>query len=67
MPLPSHSPDRFDPVGSLVAAHRGQGLAIDGWTACPQWYGERLDLDRAIDVLHPVANPGAYRRAAPLP
>jgi len=42
-----------------VATNRANGLAIDGWTACPVWYGERLDLPWAIGVLHPVANPPA--------
>jgi 5-methylcytosine-specific restriction endonuclease McrA len=49
-----------NPAAALLAAHRAQGLAIDAWTACPDWHGERLDLGWALDVLHPAANPGAY-------
>jgi HNH endonuclease/uncharacterized protein DUF222 len=56
-----------DPPAALVAAHRAQGLTIDGRTACPKWYGERVDLHWAISVLHPRANPGAYRPAAQSP
>jgi hypothetical protein len=28
---------------------------INSRTACPQWLGERLDVGRALDVLHPLA------------
>jgi Domain of unknown function (DUF222)/HNH endonuclease len=56
-PAPPAVPD--DPAAALVAAHRVQGLAIDGRRTVPTWYGERLDLGWAIDVLHPAANPGA--------
>jgi 5-methylcytosine-specific restriction endonuclease McrA len=56
-----------DPAAALVAAHRAQGLAIHPWTAGPEWHGERLDLDWAISVLHPAANPGAYRPAGHSP
>jgi hypothetical protein len=56
-----------DPAAALVAAHRGQGLAIDAWTAGPAWHGERLDLGWAIDVLHPAANRGAYPPAGRSP
>ena len=35
------------------------GLRIDPHTATPDWYGERLDLDWAITLLHPAtADPG---------
>jgi len=47
-----------DPVEALRARHRAQGLALDAWTACPSWLGERLDLDWAISVLHPLATRG---------
>jgi hypothetical protein len=56
-----------DPTGALVAAHRAQGLAIDARTGWPGWLGERLDLGWALDVLHPAANPGAYRPGGPSP
>jgi hypothetical protein len=50
-----------DPAAALVATHRTQGLRVDTWTAGTGWHGERLDLGWALDVLHPAANPGAYR------
>jgi HNH endonuclease len=50
-PVPPDSPH------ALVAANRARGLAIDSWTGCPSWLGERLDLGWAIDVLHPAAKP----------
>jgi hypothetical protein len=46
-------------VQAIRAANRAPGLAIDGWTSCPSWLGERLDLGWAIDVLHSAANPAA--------
>jgi hypothetical protein len=48
---------------ALVAANRAHGLAIDARTSLPSWCGERLDLGWAIGVLHPAANPAAYRTA----
>ena len=39
------------PCAHLAAA----GITIDGDTATPDWYGERLDLDWAILVLRPPA------------
>ena len=59
VPLPTPAP--ADPVGTLVAQHRAQGLAIHARTGCPTWLGERLDLDWAIGVLHPLARGGAAR------
>jgi hypothetical protein len=56
-----------DAAAALVAAHRGQGLAIEARTAGPEWHGERLDLGWAIGVLHPAANPGAYPPAGRSP
>ena len=49
------------PMPALVAANRAHGLMIDARTGLPAWCGERLDLGWAIDVLHPAANPAAYR------
>jgi HNH endonuclease len=51
---PAVSPDAGRALG---AEHRARGLAIGPRTACPSWLGERLDLDWAIGVLHPAANP----------
>jgi hypothetical protein len=48
-----------DPMQAIVAANRARGVAIDGWTSCPSWLGERLDVGWAIDVLHPAANPAS--------
>jgi hypothetical protein len=48
-----------DPMQALRASHEAQGLRLHARTACPQWLGERLDVGWAIDVLHPLANPGA--------
>ncbi len=56
--LPGHLAD------ALVAAHRARGLAIDGRTGCPSWSGERLDVDWAIGLLHPAAQPTPARAAA---
>jgi 5-methylcytosine-specific restriction endonuclease McrA len=44
-----------DPVGELRAQNDAHGLAIHPHTATPSWQGERLDLDHAICVLHPLA------------
>jgi len=52
-----------DPTQALVAAHRARGVLIDARTGCPSWLGERLDLDWAIAVLHPAADPPAPRLA----
>jgi hypothetical protein len=53
--VPPSAPVPADPVATLLARQRAQGLAIDPWTARPSWLGERLDLGWAIDVLHPAA------------
>ena len=55
--IPPMPPLPRDPMRALVATNRANGHAIDAWTGCPAWYGERLDLGWAIGVLHPVANP----------
>ncbi|MGH7264934.1 MAG: DUF222 domain-containing protein, partial [Candidatus Rokuibacteriota bacterium] len=61
--VPAPPPVPPDPIDALVATHQARGLAIDARTAIPSWLGERLDLGWAISVLHPAANPGAYRPA----
>jgi hypothetical protein len=53
-----------DPMQALVATNQAHGLAIDAWTACPSWLGERLDLGWAIDVLRPACNPAEPRPAS---
>ena len=44
-----------DPVDQLRAQNDAAGLHIDARTSMPSWLGERLDLDYAIAVLHPLA------------
>jgi len=44
-----------DPVQALRARNEAAGLHIDGRTSRAGWVGERLDVGRAIDVLHPRA------------
>jgi 5-methylcytosine-specific restriction endonuclease McrA len=53
VPPPSAVP--ADPVEDLRAGHVARGLRIHPRTACPQWFGERLDVGWALDVLHPLA------------
>jgi hypothetical protein len=57
----------LDPTRTLVTTNQALGLAIDERTSLPAWHGERLDLGWALGVLHPAANPGAYRPAGPSP
>jgi hypothetical protein len=44
-----------DPVDVLMDWNAAAGLDIHPRTALPAWLGDRLDLGRAIDVLHPLA------------
>jgi hypothetical protein len=46
-----------DPAGALRAQNAAQGLTLHARTGLPQWFGERLDVRWAIDVLHPRAAP----------
>ena len=46
-----------DPFGVLRARHEAEGLALNARTATPMWFGERLDVGWAIDVLRPVSAP----------
>jgi Domain of unknown function (DUF222)/HNH endonuclease len=52
-PPPTEAPG--DAAKILRACHDAQGLRLNARTTCPGWLGERLDLDWAIDVLHPRA------------
>jgi hypothetical protein len=45
-----------DPAGAIRAQHAAQGLNLHARTGLTQWFGERLDVGWAIDVLHPQAN-----------
>ena len=51
-PLP---PVPADPVGTLRTRNDAEGIHIDALTSTPGWLGERLDVEYAIDVLHPLA------------
>jgi 5-methylcytosine-specific restriction endonuclease McrA len=53
VPPPPEVPD--DPVKLLRARHDSEGLVLQARTAMPGWFGERLDVGWAIDVLHPLA------------
>jgi 5-methylcytosine-specific restriction endonuclease McrA len=50
-----------DPVATMRARHEASGLCLHARTALPLWSGERLNVGYAIDVLHPLANPGGAR------
>jgi 5-methylcytosine-specific restriction endonuclease McrA len=56
--LPPPAPVPADPVGALRERSEAQGLRLDARTTCPEWDGEPLDLGYALDVLHPMAQPG---------
>jgi 5-methylcytosine-specific restriction endonuclease McrA len=53
--VPPPPPVPPDPVTVLRERHEAAGLQLDPATATPDWFGERLDLGWAIDVLHPPA------------
>jgi HNH endonuclease len=55
-PLPQvPAPVPGDPAGALGALNAAQGLTLHPRTGLAQWYGERLDVRRAIDLRHPRA------------
>ncbi|HSE03569.1 MAG TPA: hypothetical protein VLK35_05370 [Methylomirabilota bacterium] len=57
-PLPEVPPPAAvtaDPVAALQTCHDAHGLRLNGRIAGARWLGERLDVGRAIDVLHPRA------------
>jgi len=53
LPAPAVVP--ADPAGTLQAQNAAQGLKLHARTGLAEWYGERLDVRWAIDVLHPRA------------
>jgi hypothetical protein len=59
VPAPALLP--IDPVEAMRVWHAAHGLHLGPRTACPQWFGERLDLGYALDVLHPLAQPSPHR------
>jgi 5-methylcytosine-specific restriction endonuclease McrA len=48
-----------DPAGAIRAQNAAQGLTLHARTGLAQWYGERLDVRWAIDLLHPRAGRSA--------
>jgi hypothetical protein len=40
-----------EPVRELERTHEGLGLEIDPWSITPDWEGDRIDTDWALDVL----------------
>jgi hypothetical protein len=54
-PAPAPVPD--DPIQTLRARHATRGLHVPARTGLSGWLGERLDLDWAIDVPHPLREP----------
>jgi 5-methylcytosine-specific restriction endonuclease McrA len=57
VPAPAAVP--ADPAGALRAQSIAQGLELHARTGLAQWFGERLDVGWAIDVLHPRATRAA--------
>jgi hypothetical protein len=53
LPAPPSVPD--DPARALRAVNDAHGIQLTPRSLKPLWYGERLDLGYAIDVLHPRA------------
>ena len=53
--VPPPTPVPADSAERLRAQNEAKGLHIHSRTAIPEWYGERLDVGWAIDVLHPLA------------
>jgi 5-methylcytosine-specific restriction endonuclease McrA len=53
VPAPAAVP--ADPAGAIRAQNVAQGLNLHARTGLAQWFGERLDVGWAIDVLHPRA------------
>ena len=51
--VPPHPDVPRDPMGVLRAQHDAEGLVVHAHTATPGWFGERLNVGYAIDVLHP--------------
>ncbi len=53
VPVPATVP--ADPAGAIRTQNAAQGLKLHARTGLAQWFGERLDVRWAIDVLHPRA------------
>ncbi len=61
-PAPPWAGAALEPTTSHLAA---AGITVDGDTATPDWYGERLDLVWAIDVLRPPGPSFSPERGVP--
>ena len=53
--VPPPAPAPPAPVGALRQQHEAVDLRIDARTSTPSWAGERLDLEYAMSVMHPLA------------
>src|SRR5689334_9102272 len=53
--VPTPAPVPADPVAALRESNEAHGLSIDPRTSIPNWTGERLSVQYAISVLHPIA------------
>jgi hypothetical protein len=53
--VPSAAGVPADPEQALRARNDAERLVLNAWTATPLWFGERLNVVYAIDVLHPRA------------
>jgi len=50
-----------DAAGALHEQNVNAGARLDAHTLTPEWYGDRLNLGYAIDVMHPLARrPSRY-------
>jgi hypothetical protein len=47
-----------DPTARIRGCNEAEGLELDAHCATPGWLGERLDVRRVLDVLHPLARNG---------
>jgi hypothetical protein len=56
-----------DPAGAIRNQNAAQGLTLHARTGLAQWFGERLDVRWAIDVLHPRAARVVRRESPPEP
>jgi hypothetical protein len=50
-PVPEAPALPDEPLRALAGSHDALGIAIDAWTATPDWEGDRLDTDWALSTL----------------
>ena len=53
--VPQRPEVRWDTTEILCAQNAALGAHVDAYTLRPNWDGERLNVDYAIDVMHPLA------------